>query len=388
MQKYISLFMATLSFGFLNSEVAKAEPSVNYGIHQDFVSTRALGMGNAFTAMANDPHTLFYNPAGLGMIKEPTINMFLRFGLSDSFLKLTDDIDKAGDNGTEKEKIDAISEIFAKNYGETYYGRMPSLGGFWVRPRWGIAAIPVDVETSLSLHQQVGPFLNVEAYNDTTLAYGYGRKVKWGKGTWYWGATFKAVYRVYANSALAAADMASDSKVVREDTAKEGLATDFNAGVLWTPKFESAKWQFISPTFAFVIRNVLDMGFKTNFNWVGENTGEPPKAQRRFDLGSKWELPQFWKFFKVRGLFDIRDLGHERITLMKSLHLGGELDWYVANWWKGAYRVGINQGYFTAGVTMKFIWFQLDLATWADEIGTKDTRRESRRYMLEMALDF
>ena len=68
--------------------------------------------------------------------------------------------------------------------------------------------------------------------------------------------------------------------------------------------------------------------------------------------------------------------------------MGAELDWFVANWWKGAYRLGINQGYFTGGISMKFIWFQLDVATWADEIGTKDSPKENRRFMVEMSLDF
>ena len=34
-----------------------------------------LGLGSAATALANDPHAAYYNPAGLAQLKRPTLTM-------------------------------------------------------------------------------------------------------------------------------------------------------------------------------------------------------------------------------------------------------------------------------------------------------------------------
>ena len=51
-----------VGFGVLGLE-ASATPvkSLDFSIHEEYVSTRALGMGNAFTAGADDFSALFYN---------------------------------------------------------------------------------------------------------------------------------------------------------------------------------------------------------------------------------------------------------------------------------------------------------------------------------------
>ncbi|MDZ4662142.1 MAG: hypothetical protein SGJ18_11050 [Pseudomonadota bacterium] len=365
-----------------------AETTANYGIHQDYVSTRALGMGNAFTAMADDYNTLFYNPAGLARIKKAQVNMFLKPGISSSFLKLQKDLDSAGTTGTEAEQAAAVTNLIGDNYGESFYGRL-SLGGVWVRPRWGIAVIPLDLEINMSIHQQIGPFINLEAYQDTVIAYGYGREVKWsGRDDWYWGATVKGIYRGYVGKKLSAIDMANNQEFFREEDAQEGFTADIDLGLIFEPQRETGFLSKVKPSFAFVGRNLLDLGFKQNYHLLNDNSTEPPKLQRRFDIGSKWELPEFWKIFTVRALFDVRDMGHDNWNYMKGLHVGAEFDWRIANWWKGAWRAGLNQSYLTMGFTGKLAIFQLDLATWGEEIGTLDAKQQNRRYQLSASLDF
>jgi len=50
--------------------------------------------------------------------------------------------------------------------------------------------------------------------------------------------------------------------------------------------------------------------------------------------------------------------------------------------------VGLSQGYFTAGFTGKFAVFNLDLATYAEEVGPSDSPLASRRYMAKASMDF
>jgi hypothetical protein len=135
------------------------------------------------------------------------------------------------------------------------------------------------------------------------------------------------------------------------------------------------------------IRNVLDYGFKFKGNFINEDSQDPSKLQRRIDLGVKYDLPNWWVFDPHFSL-DVRDIGHENWSILKGLHAGAELYWTVFSWWKGSWSVGINQGYWTAGFGARFAWFQLDLASWGEEVGTSSDPKENRRYIVEMSLDF
>ncbi len=85
---------------------------------------------------------------------------------------------------------------------------------------------------------------------------------------------------------------------------------------------------------------------------------------------------------------DIRDVGHRNWSPRKGVHLGMEFYWTMFNWWKGHWSGGLNQGYWTAGFGAKFAFFQLDIATYGEEVGTKSVPKESCRFMAEMSLDF
>ena len=63
-------FASLVSFGSLAKAAIK-----DFRIYQQYQSTRALGMGNAFTAVSDDYACLFYNPAGLARLEEGQLNL-------------------------------------------------------------------------------------------------------------------------------------------------------------------------------------------------------------------------------------------------------------------------------------------------------------------------
>lgn len=372
---------------------AVASKNLDFSIHQDYISTRAMGMGNAFSAVVDDHSALFYNPAALARRKDGNIHMQLRGGISSNYLDFVDDISNASeDDGSGSTEADRINDVLNKYYGENLYSRVPTLGFYWMRPNWGIAVLPADLTTDLSIHRQGAPAINLNAYLDTTFAYGYGRDVNWFGvnkiGQLSAGITVKGIHRIFASDSVNALDLVNDSDIFKPSDAAEGFTVDADLGLLFTPKVSGDSWWSLAkPSFAFVLRNALDYGFSTNFHILDENSKEPPKLQRRIDLGSNWDLPNFWVFDPHLAV-DIRDILHENWSVKKGLHVGAELYWTMYSWWKGHWSVGLNQGYPTTGFGARFAWFQIDLVTYADEVGTDSSPEENRRYMVELSLDF
>jgi hypothetical protein len=371
---------------------ADSVKSIDFTIHQEYVSTRALGMGNAFTAAVDDFSAIFYNPANLAWREDGHLRMFARASASPSSDKLFKEI---GDIGKlpEQQQTAAYVDLITRNYGNHFNYRVPTAGFVWARPGWGLAFIPLDASMDIGIHRQIGPMLNVNLYQDSTLALSYASKSKLlGKLTQFsWGTTLKAVHRIHAGQAISAGQLAMGSKVYSTDLANEGLTFDLDIGTSWKPTVPTAGFfkflKYMQPTFAIVGRNLVDYGFKKNFHLIDPGSGEPPRLVRRFDFGSKWDLPKFWVFdphFSV----DIRDVGHPNWTLKKGSHAGFEFYWKMFNWWKGHWAAGLNQGYWTAGFGARMAFFQLDLATSGEEVGTASAPRENRRFMAELALDF
>ncbi|MBX9769629.1 MAG: hypothetical protein K2X47_20295, partial [Bdellovibrionales bacterium] len=147
--------------------------------------------------------------------------------------------------------------------------------------------------------------------------------------------------------------------------------------------------KYAKPTFSFAVRNLLNYGFKQNLKLLNKSEGDrqPPPLERRFDIGSRWDLPEFW-VFKPRFILDIRNMGHQYWTFRKGLHVGADLVWKVKTWLNGNYSMGLSQGYVTAGIGAELGWFRLDVVTFGQEMGTTDARRENRHYMLRTSLDF
>lgn len=370
---------------FFTISKAEAQYVIDYSIHQQYVSPRALGMGNAFVALADDYNALFYNPAGLGRLEEAEINLGIAASMDSKFPKLYDDIKSTSSTSKTQDMVNLLSNNFGN-----YYSARPTIGGIWARPKWAFAIIPVDLELNLSVHQLGGASVDLIANQDSTIAYGRGWDVHWfQQDRMSLGFTTKAIYRAYYNKEIQAGDLAINPNLLRSQDAQEGFTFDADFGMLYSMKVaDTSVLRYLRPSLGFTIRNIFDYGFNQNFHFIDKNSsGQPPNLGRRYDLGSAFELPDFW-IFKTRFLADMRDMGAPNFTTGKGLHLGAEFLWKVRSWWQGGWRVGTNQGYFTAGFTALFGMFQLDLATYAEEMGTSNSPIASRRYVAKASLDW
>lgn len=373
--------------GIISSTHLWAQSNTQYNIHQQYLSPRALGMGNAFTAVADDTNALFYNPAGLARVEAGNMEFMLQAGADPKLKSLMNDINSASKSS---DQVTAFNDLLSKNYGKTYGLRGPGLGWLWARPNWGIGFIPADVSLDVGFHQLTGPSMNARAIVDSTFVFGLANQAKVGGGTLSFGATAKAIYRGNFDKDVLAMDLAQDKNVVRVEDMREGFTVDADIGVMYQPE-----WDFLGESkasFAGVVRNAIDGGYMSNMHLFNKNSQNgPEKLGRRFDLGAALRLPDF-SVWKTTLALDIKDIGHEYWTLEKGFHLGAEFKWAMASWFQGAWRAGVSQSfspaYWTAGFTGKFTAFQLDLLSYPEEMGTSAAKKQNRRYLIRLSLVF
>ena len=446
-----------------------AAQSLSTKIHNHYTSLRAIGMGNAFTAVADDYTLIYYNPAGFAKKKNNEVQVsFVGAGVGPKTLTLVDDIKKAEDaspaNETDQNKAARLSPILEKYYGKTLGGRLQAMELFWIRKNWGISLLPADLTIDMTINRQVGgPAIDLNVKGDSTLAFGFGRE---SSKELSWGVAVKGVHRVSVEQNVSVLELAANSDVLSEDRFREGLAIDADLGLMWTPGWfvkskkvavrkmvkvrrqiaqeklavteeppiintsletettsattvvatktevsvsstvtttsQTIKTEIVEIekevvedvydenyplTFAFVVRNVVGGEF-TKMKLVNKNATEAPSEMHRvIDLGSQYEFARIGGL-TLRSMLDFKNMLHPEISLEKSTHVGFEFDYSPSTWFKTQFRAGLNQTYYTGGVTLLLGVLNIEAATYGEEVGTKENRMENRVYAAKLGMNF
>lgn len=79
------VFLFGLSFLFAVRCFAGGAGTVSGQFLKEEISPRAMGMGGAFVAIADDIYSIYHNPAGVGQIYMPEISLMHHSGFSDNF---------------------------------------------------------------------------------------------------------------------------------------------------------------------------------------------------------------------------------------------------------------------------------------------------------------
>ncbi len=356
MKRSISLFVFAVLFLPLLAGTAFSEP-----LPQMYQGTRPLGMGGAFTAVANDHNALIYNPAGLtqlqgGILKRLNL-LNLEAEWSDDAQQLIDDLDAVptGDALAATTLMQAYRGKHFRLRADTF----PNI----VTKRFGFGVL-VQAAADGEFHGVVSPRLDLAAFVDATAMFSLAHATK-GGGLAI-GVTGKMVRRKGIVQSLTAIDIALDGFDPFENLDEEQSATAFDVGIMLKPDMPG------SPTFAVAALNLTDLDF-----------GPLGLVPYQVNVGAAFtpKLGPLAVTFAADLVDVTRNLTDDE-DWEKRTNYGAE-----ARLWKFlAVRAGMHQSYPTVGATIDLWIFRVDAAVYSEEIGAYGGQQEDKRYIVRLDL--
>ncbi len=326
-------------------------------LYSRHTSVRALGMGGAFIPLARGADALYFNPAGLARTTEVTLTP----------LKL-----RAGVNGVDayEDAEDFDSDNFADTL-RNFYGDTLWLGGgatVGLSMPYFAAAIYDSFNVSADLSNPALPSFEVDFVNDYGIATGFGIDVFPGFSL---GIVGKRIDRRGASLEIPVSSIANlSNEDLKDELNNRGIGYAFDFGAMLTLPFS------VNPAISLVMKDIGDTSFS-----LKSGIRNPPTdySELMGAFSFEVEIPGI----TISPVFEMRHLTDNEVHIGKKIHMGVEVDLPGID-----LRVGLHQGYYTAGLGLNLGIIMLDFATYGVEMGEYPGQHEDRRYMFEMTIDF
>ncbi len=341
-------------FLLLSQEVSAA--GVNGQVYDNFHSVRAMGMGNAYSAIVSDSDALFYNPAGIARIAgfnwtiaDPWVGV--------SGVEAFEDVQDIQDSDTFADSVNAL------------YGDRVWLGA-GLKSTFGIPYFAVGVydhlNASLDINNPVYPNLDIAAVNDYGYVMGLGIPIL---PVFELGFVLKYIQRTGARVPFGPSFVSSlDPDSIRSNVERKGTGYGLDLG---------ANFRIPGPlsmVLSGVWKNVGEMSFRPD-------SGEPPPSEpNEMNVAAAVELDV--PLLEVRPTVEFKHLNRSDIQLGKKIHLGLEVSLPLID-----VRGGFHQGYYTAGAGVNLGVLRVDVATWGVEMGDYPGQKEDRRYAVQATIE-
>jgi len=348
-----------------------------------YKSTRAMGMGGAYTAIGGRVDSLFYNPATLINIPKDKgwevnlINVSAEVGknsvdfLNDASDALdTTDLNK--DGSTDDDQLRAMNDVLAKYRGENLHVRVAdfaSIGKSYDRFAFGLGGI-ANGRMDASTHQGFGPEGLLEVNADATYG-GIGGFSAGLSDTFFVGLTLKSLHRealIHKFTARELVEQENDlSNYIKDQLRTTGDAVGFDAGLLWKMAPDSA----LRPSLGVSVLNIGDLDFK--------DAGTIPQT---LNIGVSINPETFFRSVTL-GLdyIDVTKAYTQDSDMAKRIRYGMEIQLFDILPVEMALRAGMYEGSPTFGADLRLLFFTLSGAMYTEEVGAYAGQDKDKRYI-------
>ncbi len=325
---------------------------------ESYTSVRAMGMGNAFTAVVMDKESLFYNPAGLAKVSGVNLTLFnLKLGADGS------DIIQTVKDGQESAKyVDTLKKLYGKNLWVGFGG----LAAVTV-PGFGMAAFDQG-EVAAYLSNPAFPNLNFRYINDYGFTGGFAIDIL---PTVHFGLVGSRISRSGGAFPIGVSTLGTLSdQDLKDQIANSGTGYAASAGLILgvpTPA---------NPRLSFVYKNIGVTAFTKE-----SGAHAPPPMDTEMIAGFAFNVPI--PLITITPSFDYKYINNTEEPIGKKIHFGMEVALPVF-----AVRGGFSQGYYTAGAGVDMPFIKADAATYGVELGEYPGQKEDRRYVVSVTIEF
>ena len=305
----------------------------SYAIAFTSPGTRALGMGGAFTAVADDMSCVFWNPAGLSKIKNIRTGSSLNMAVKniESWKKFYE-LAKALQKGEYGKVLNLLNEI------KTPFGIAPTFNfeGF-VTPRLALTAIP-QMETEISKFIYDERALSIEVKDKETLLVPLYLTIatQLPQSSFWVGGNLK--YFIYGLKHYSHFQFLPTGGIYKIDPEKIGESKpvfSLDGGVLYELKGTEL-------TLGMEVRDISEPRIKF------KNFDKALTLSRKINVGLSYRPnPQIILSADVHNLF----------KKSRTFHFGTEINFYLVK-----LRAGLSNGIFTWGLGVNTGFFNLDFA--------------------------
>ncbi len=343
-------------------------------------SAEGLLMGDAFTAVADDENTLFYNPAALGRHSGVSL-LFLN-----PDLEMPDVLDK---NVREmKFGLDGRFEDFPS----TAEGISQRVLGIPVH--FQVGATPTvkiqhfafslfsNSKTSMVLENAIYPNLNINYHYDRGFIMGYSHNIAGNSKSRSQLSVGAAVKRVTRNSLSGRFDLFGtellDIIEDADDYRSLRRALGYTQGDGWG--FDLGIEQVVrgNGNIFVVGLSLLDVG-DTKFKKEESSLRDVDSQDMSMNLGTSWSTD--FKIFDATFAADYHNILDPRSDFASKLHLGARLRLPMLSVY-----LGWNGGYSSYGIGVDLFFMHLKVGFYGTEIGGSFREREGERVVFSLSL--
>lgn len=354
-----------LSFGGLTSSWGQEKFEFYQGV-------RGLGMGGVSIAVVNDETAVLVNPAGLGKLR----NYFLT--VADPELTLGSETESIVGTGITKfmdpqDTLDVLNDNLGKHLHQKVQV-FPSV----VFPNFGLGVF-AKYETNGEV-DAAGTDYTLDYTNDWAAVVGYN--FRFFDGMFKLGFNIRAVNRTEIHTTVPS----SSTGLTVKNMSQEGFGIASDVGTIIT-----MPWRYL-PTLSVVYRDVGGTRYNVQDGLFHSTAERPEVTDPTLDVAIAL-FPILGRGARMAFSVEYRDaLGVSKeeeetgleVDSMKRVHTGFEINLRDAFF----IRAGMNQRYWTAGIEIAMFNYQLQVATYGEEIGTAAVNKEDRRYIGKFAYRF
>ena len=348
-----------------------ASPAAQAQLQEYYRGNRAMGMGGAYTAIADDADSVFYNPAGL------SLNPAYEFRLLNPKIDIsTDDLSVLSDIKAASSKIDGptLSKLFGKHiYADANVMPMLFFPGFAIGYYY-------DVHTHIVSQNLSYPSIEASYVKDNGIVAGFGHE---------FGGLAKHQYFRFGVSGKFLTRQGFDQTIP--------LTSLVTANKTYLTSLDSASAKGIGATvglqYELPISRREDLILGSAWQDIGDTSfgnstqvDRPPPIRNNLSAGMAL-IHRFNPGFRSQSNFkftaELRNLAQTGIDPRLRVHVGGELQiGYVS------IQGGVNQDSLTAGVKLSFWFLDVSAVTYGIEDQALAFMDRERRYMLQATLRF